>query len=346
LTFDKQNIIGLTWTQNGKEVIFSSDRDGDQRLWRIAVSGGTPEPVDAYGVQPTVSSQGHLLAYYQRIADPDIWRIDFAGKQGKATVPYKFIVSSRFDVAPLISPDQTKIVFASGRTGRAEIWRCDSSGRNLLQLTHLGSNDTSPGSPRWSPDSKFIAFDASREGQSDIYVISAEGGTPQRLTTEISEDFIPYWSWDGNSIYFTSNRSGNFQIWKMPVQGGSAKQVTTRGGYAAYESLDGKWVYYFKKPFDSIWKTPVPGGEESLVLDVSIEWGSVAFVREGFYYFDDKTGPASIKFFDFATQDTTTVTVLNDPLALHGISASLDRRRLLYSQRHFEGDIMLVENFR
>jgi hypothetical protein len=40
--FDKRRIYGLAWTAAGKELIFSSNRRGQQMLWRINVSAGAP----------------------------------------------------------------------------------------------------------------------------------------------------------------------------------------------------------------------------------------------------------------------------------------------------------------
>jgi Tol biopolymer transport system component len=39
-----------------------------------------------------------------------------------------------------------------------------------------------PGTARWSPDGSQLTFDARPEVDSDIFVISAAGGTPRRLT--------------------------------------------------------------------------------------------------------------------------------------------------------------------
>jgi Tol biopolymer transport system component len=74
--------------------------------------------------------------------------------------------------------------------------------------------------PNWSPDGRRIAFKSFAEGHGDIYVIDAEGGIPQRFTTESSEDSMSAWSHDGKWIYFSSNRSGTDQIWKMPATAG------------------------------------------------------------------------------------------------------------------------------
>ena len=46
---------------------------------------------------------------------------------------------------PQFSPDGTKIVFSSARSGNYEIWVCDREGRNPVQLTSF--NGPELGSP-------------------------------------------------------------------------------------------------------------------------------------------------------------------------------------------------------
>ena len=43
----------------------------------------------------------------------------------------------------------------------------------------------------WSPGGRWIAFDAYPDGNANIYVISADGGSPRRLTTEGSQEILP-----------------------------------------------------------------------------------------------------------------------------------------------------------
>jgi Tol biopolymer transport system component len=345
LTFDNQDILNLAWTPDGKEIVFDSSREGVPRIWQIAISGGEPEPLGAYGIHPAVSRQERLLTSASRFVTSDIWRIELSPAMSKDVVPRRLIASSRYSGQMQISPDNTKIVFMSDRTGSGEIWRGDSSGLNLLRLTHYGGPLL--GTPRWSPDSKFIAYDSRPEGHSDLFIISAEGGTPRRLTTHVADDFVPSWSQDGQWIYFASTRSGQHQIWKMPVQGGNPVQVTKGGGYAAFESLDGKWVYYVKGATaeDGIWRTPVRGGEESLVLDVGLYWGKWGLAKDGIYYFKGINPLNEIEFYSFATGKVTTLARL--PKRLQYLAVSPDQRWLVYNQfESFEGDIMLVENFR
>src|SRR5207248_9673997 len=101
-------------------------------------------------------------------------------------------------------------------------------------------------SPRWSPDGQQIAFDSRARGNADIFVMDPRGGPPHQLTNETSADVIPSWSRDGRWSYFASARSGPWEGWKMPSAGGPAAQVTRHGGFGAFESPEGKFVYYTK----------------------------------------------------------------------------------------------------
>jgi hypothetical protein len=58
-----------------------------------------------------------------------------------------------------------------------------------LQITALDPADD--GCPSWSPDGRTIAFDSRLEGHGDIFAISAQGGSPRRLTKEPSENQNP-----------------------------------------------------------------------------------------------------------------------------------------------------------
>jgi Tol biopolymer transport system component len=335
--------------------VFSSSRGGSFfTLWRISASGGTPEPLRGVGenaLSPTISRQGNRLAYTSDLLDINIWRIEVSGSTGRGSSPTKLIASTRQETGPQFSPDGKRIAFDSDRSGFNEICVCDADGANQLQLTNFGGPLVPRGTARWSPDGQRIAFDSRTEGDSDIYVINAEGGKPRRLTTERSDDVVPSWSRDGRWIYFASNRSGTQQVWKVPAEGGEAVQVTKGGGFAAFESPDGKFVYYAKFDASGLWRIAVEGGEEKLILDQLKPgcWGYWAVVDRGIYFVNTEAKPRPVvEFFSFATRRVTQVAVMEKDPALGnpGLAVSPDGRWILYTQMDQSGnDIMLVENF-
>ena len=361
LTLDNLYIDGLAWIADGREIVFHVGRGGDYGLWRISVTGGTPErlavggdsdfspPLSPQGNRLAVSRQRNRLAYVQSALDTNIWRIEIPKSKGRRNPPIKLIASTNLDQGPQYSPDGKRIVFESTRSGSCEVWVCDSNGTNLDQLTSYGRVT---GTPRWSPDGRHIAFDSRTETNFDIYVMSAEGGSPRRLTTETSDDNVPSWSRDGRWIYFASNRTGEYQVWKVPAEGGELVQVTKRGGFVAFESPDGKTIYYGKYVSPGLWMVAVEGGAEAQVLDQpeSGYWGYWAVVEGGIYFVNaEVTRHPTIEFLSFATGRVSKIATMEKEAvpASPGFAISPDERWILYPQvDQSGGDIILVENFR
>jgi hypothetical protein len=141
-------------------------------------------------------------------------------------------------------------------------------------------------------------------------------------------DIRPCFSRDQRWIYFTSDRSGTFQIWKMPAQGGEATQVTRNGGYIAFETMDGKFLYYGKgRGQTTLWRVPTGGGEEVKVLD-DVNPSSFTVSGPGIGILNLQAKPrAAIEFYDFATQKRTALPVLpkEGEVLMSGTSMNLSR---------------------
>lgn len=75
-----------------------------------------------------------------------------------------------------ISPDGLTIAFSY----KGDIFTVPAEGGVATQIT---SDKEYDGKPVWSKDGSQIAFMSSREGSDDIFITSAKGGTPRRLTT-------------------------------------------------------------------------------------------------------------------------------------------------------------------
>jgi Tol biopolymer transport system component len=350
LTVGNQYTSALDWTSDGSSIVFSSNRAPRTGfgLWRIAASGGEPEPLEVGegGRWPTISRQGGRLAYVKEDPRQDIWRVGGPTASEEERMPAPFISSTRMDYEPRYSPDGQSITFTSTRSGYSEIWICDSDGSNR-QLTFLEDPLTDGGI--WSPDGKQIAFSSPKEGSRDVYVVSAAGGIPRRLTTESWNERPQAWSNDGGWIYLNSNRSGGQEMWKMPEEGGEQIQITKNRGTVAFESPDGRFLYFGKRDPNGgprgIWRVPVDGGEEVQVLKHA-GFGDWAVTERGIFYINRETAPGpTIEFFEFATERVSLVTVV-EVASSFGFSVSPDQRWILYVMEESANDIMLVENFR
>lgn len=125
---------------------------------------------------------------------------------------------------PTVSANHVVFVYAG------DLWRVDRDGLNPLRLTSAQAEENNP---FFSPDGSKIAYSAEYEGNTDVYVISVDGGTPERLTWHPGADIVSSWSSDGEAVAFFSRRetdngrSGH--LYHVSVAGGAPeKQMEAR----------------------------------------------------------------------------------------------------------------------
>ena len=350
LTFDNSWGGSPAWTQDGADIVFSSNRGGPMNLWRVSATGGPPRPVagvSAMAYAPSISRKGSLLAYEHGTFTTGIWRISLKDKTHLSDRATR-LISARgmINTRPSFSLDGRKVVFESDRLGFSDIWYCDNDGSNCTQLTSLHGT---AGTARWSPDGHRIAFEFQSQHYYDVYVLEVPNGRPRRLLTfPEADNGAPNWSRDGNWIYFySSHEKGPLQLWKVPFQGGTPVRVTKNGGVYGTESEDGRFLYYSKMEQSGIWKMPLNGGREERVLDQpeGYQWFNWAVAPGGIYFVTQTDAQKSkIEFFDLATCKRAVIDVV-EKLGF-GLALSPDGKSLLYGRTESEDyEVMLVKNF-
>jgi TolB protein len=129
----------------------------------------------------------------------------------------RFKVSSKPGIngAPAFSPDGRKLVVTLGGVdGNLDINVLDITSRQVQRLTTHRAIDTEG---TWSPDGRYIYFTSDRAGGPQVYRVSANGGTPERITFEGSYNARPRLSPDGTRMAMVHNDGGNYRIAVMDL---------------------------------------------------------------------------------------------------------------------------------
>ncbi len=171
--------------------------------------------------------------------------------------------------------------------------------------------------PVYSPDGSRIAFTGLYDGNYDVYVVSADGGEPQRLTYHPSAVKAVGWTPDGHRVIFRSLRATPRdlpQLFTVPVSGGLPEQVPLPSGDEASYSPDGSHLAY--TPFSQwqpAWKK-YRGGQTARVWIADLSDSSIVRIpRENsndrdpmwagdtVYFLSDRGGPVTLYAYDTKT---------------------------------------------
>ncbi len=115
---------------------------------------------------------------------------------------------------PAISPDGSRLAFASSRDGNFELYTAAADGGNPKRLTTHPALDVRPA---WSPDGGHLAFTSMRDGNYEIYLVAADGTDLRRVTDNLERDDFARWHPDGKHLLTISERDGQFDLYLWDV---------------------------------------------------------------------------------------------------------------------------------
>ena len=146
LTFDGTNNLDPTWSPDGQQIAFASDRNGGMERHIINANGTglrkITTGVGQQGGRSEWSPDGRWLAFY---AGPSNDRNIYLAAVDGSTVFQ--ITDGGSNLAPSFSRDGNWIVFTSYRAGgNAELFIMHPNGSDVRQIT---SNDYADWQPRW-----------------------------------------------------------------------------------------------------------------------------------------------------------------------------------------------------
>jgi tricorn protease len=235
--------------------------------------------------------------------------------------------------------NSTQIVFVYG----GELWSVSRNGGDAIRLT-TGVGVQSD--PHFSPDGKWVAFTGDYGGNPDVYVVSADGGVPKRLTYHPAPDEVMGWTPDGKNVLFFSSRdsfaSGAANLYTVPVTGGLPEKLPFPLAYEGSYSPNGDEIAY--RPVAFPWGTwsHYRGGTESKIWVAKLadssydeiprgDWNEFdpMWVGDKIYFLSDEKGDFTLYEYDTATKKETEV-IPNDGMPIK--EASAGPGGIIYSQ--------------
>ncbi|HEX2167067.1 MAG TPA: S41 family peptidase, partial [Longimicrobiales bacterium] len=146
----------------------------------LALAPFAATPVSAQGVpsfyEPGMSPDGSQIAF---VSGGDIWTVASTGGAARLLVAH-----SAHESRPLYSPDGSLLAFNSNRNGGDDVFLMDLATGDVRRLTHDSGSEDLTG---WSGDSEWVYFTSSGEdvsGMSDVFRVSASGGTPMAVAAD------------------------------------------------------------------------------------------------------------------------------------------------------------------
>jgi len=211
-----------------------------ERLLRMTVTEGTWMSVD-------VSPDGGTVVFDLL---GSIWTVPITG--GKAT---PLTQGMAFDAQPRFSPDGSRVVFTSDRSGGENVWMMSMDRADTVQLTR--GNNNAYQSPTFSPDGRYVVV--TREagaGQGKLWMYHVDGGSGTALITEPANlrTTGAQFAQDGRLIWY-AQRTGSwtynspmseYQLAVYDRETGETRTESSRFGGAIRPTVspDGRWLVY------------------------------------------------------------------------------------------------------
>lgn len=137
--------ITPTWSPSGTQIAFTSDRSGSPQIYIIGADGLglVKKTSESYCDRPTWSPAPYNEIAYASRSGPgfDIKILDMAAGQTRALT-----FGEGTNESPAFAPNGRHLVFTSTRAGKTQVFTIGRDGKNVRQITRVGSNYE----PDWS----------------------------------------------------------------------------------------------------------------------------------------------------------------------------------------------------
>jgi serine/threonine protein kinase/Tol biopolymer transport system component/tetratricopeptide (TPR) repeat protein len=247
---------------------------------------------------------GRVLFASDASGNADIWEM---AADGSGQV--QLTAGAGRNYAPVSSPDGRYILFHSNRSGAWQIWRMDRDGSNPARLT---AGEENSNWPQVTHDGRWVVYEHAGQGaQTNIWRVPLAGGTPERLTRNLS--MRPSVSPDGRLVAYWQKEERPGAPWVIaviPADGGEpaltfdVPQNGANGMSSIHWTPDARAFVYtdYRDGVTNLRLQPLGAGAPARQI--------TNFTREVFYSFDLSRDGRLLLANGLTTSD---VVILRDP---------------------------------
>jgi eukaryotic-like serine/threonine-protein kinase len=148
--------------------------------------------------------------------------------------------SSR-DRQPAFSPDGSRIVFSSNRSGNMDLWTLETRTGALRQLTDDPAQDWDPG---FTPDGQHVLWSSDRSGNLEIWTAGIDGSGARQVTHDGVDAENPTATPDGRFIVYTSGNTERLGVWRIRPDGTDDRQIATGAQLVPETAPQGRYALF------------------------------------------------------------------------------------------------------
>jgi len=228
----RDHIEAPNWSRDGEYFLFN----GNGRVFRLPVRGGTPQALDL-GFATRCNNDHGLSPDGTKLAISD------QSAEGKSLI---YVLPSGGGTPVRIthsgpsywhgwSPDGATLAFCGERNGEFDIYTIPAAGGSERRLT------TAPGlddGPDYSPDGRYIYFNSERTGTMQIWRMKTDGSDQKQMTSDEYNNWFPHPSPDGRWVVLLSYakevrghpENKDVMLRLMPAEGGEIRVLANLFG--------------------------------------------------------------------------------------------------------------------
>jgi len=245
------SLAQISVSQTGVLVYQSAGKPTRQLVWMDRSGktlGAVGEPAN-WG-PPRISPDGQHIA----VGKPDpatekavVWLLDAQGHASQLTE-----LPGSGSVAPVWSPDGSRIAFANDQLGAFDLYVQPVTGQGKAELVYRTASAKHPDD--WTHDGRFILFSEIKPGMSSgVWALSLPGRKAEAIVDTIHYEGFSALSPDGKWLAYQSDESGTDAVYVQPFDNGTSgtkklSTVSAGGGGLPRWRRDGGELYYMTQP--------------------------------------------------------------------------------------------------